>query len=635
MPLPRLIPIEELFADPVFSGASISSDGQRIAYLAPNYGRTQVWIRGVGEEHEDAVCVTHDKRRGIKSYFWTDDPRWLLYLQDTDGNEEWHLFRVDLENPDAAAVDLTPDLGAGSRVMGVEPSKGVPGTVLVSMNKRVLHFDTFRIVVATGETTTLIEQGQMDESLIAHDGEPLFYMKMDDEGTYNFHRHDAATGENTLLYGASGENHPLGTMPCQPTPDGTGLLLGMFPEGSDDLTLMRIDRETGEQTVVAAIEGHDLCTMGYHGPRWAPCLYFDRGTGELIAARFVGDRPIIKPLTPAFAEVFAELSKLSDGVIGGLSSDKTGRRWVVTFVHDTEPGLSYLYDHETRGSKLLFRPYPQLDPAELAPMTAIHYTARDGLPVTAFLTAPSGVDPTGLPLILKVHGGPWSHDTWAFDRDAQFFANRGIATLQVNFRGSTGSGAAHIRAGVHEWAGKMHDDLIDACEWAVKEGIADPTRIAIFGGSYGGYAALVGVTFTPDYFAAAVDYVGISNLANFMGKQPAVFRRGQLNCFHRHIGDPENPEQLPELLERSPISHVDKIKTPLLVVHGAMDVRVVQEEADLIVEALRERGTPVEYLLKQDEGHGFVNPENVMDLFRTMERFLGEHLGSRTAEPAS
>jgi dipeptidyl aminopeptidase/acylaminoacyl peptidase len=419
-------------------------------------------------------------------------------------------------------------------------------------------------------------------------------------------------------------------MPAQTTPDGTGLLLGLFPEGSDHLALVRIDGLTGEKTVVAAVEGHDLCPMGYFGPRWAPCLYTDRATGELIAARFVGDRPIVKPLTPAFTEVFAELSKLSDGVIGGLSSDQQGRRWVVSFVHDTEPGLTYLYDHATRSSRLLFRPYPQLDPAQLAPMRAVHFEARDGLPLTAFLTEPLGADGP-VPLVLKVHGGPWSHDTWCFDRDAQFFANRGIATLQVNFRGSTGSGAAHLRAGIGEWAGKMHDDLIDACEWAVKEGLADPARLAIFGGSYGGYAALVGVTFTPDCFAAAVDYVGISNLANFMGKQPAVFRPGQKNCFHRHIGDPENPEQLPDLLERSPITHVDKIVTPLLVVHGAKDVRVVQEEADLLVEALRARGVPVEYLLKQDEGHGFQNPENVMDMFRTIERFFGEHLGSRTA----
>jgi dipeptidyl aminopeptidase/acylaminoacyl peptidase len=629
MPLPRLIPIEELFADPVFSGASISSDGERIAYLAPRYGRTQVWVRGIDQEHEDAVCVTHDKRRGIKSYYWTDDPRWLLYLQDTDGNEDWHLYRVDLKDPDAPAVDLTP-MPVGSRVSSVEASKSVPGTVLVSMNKRPLNFDTFRIDVATGETTVLIEQPEMTSGVIAHDGEPLYYMHMDEEGTYNFFALDAETGERTLLHAASGVDHPLGVTPCQPTHDGTGLLLGIFAEGSDDLSLVRVDRTTGQKTVVAAVAGHDLCTMGYHGPRWAPCLYTDRATGELIAARFVGDRPIITPLNKEFTEVFDELSKLSDGVIGGLSSDKGGRRWVVSFVHDTEPGLTYLYDHATRESRLLFRPYPQLDAAELARMEAIHFTARDGLPITAFLTLPTGVDPSGVPLVLKVHGGPWAHDTWTFDRDAQFFANRGIATLQVNFRGSTGSGAAHIRAGIHEWAGKMHDDLIDACDWTVKQGIADPSRLAIFGGSYGGYASLVGVTFTPDYFAAAVNYVGISNLANFMGKQPPVFRPGQLNCFHRHIGDPENPEQLPDLLARSPITHVDKIQTPLLVVHGAMDVRVVREEADLLVEALRARDVPVEYLLAEDEGHGFQNPDNVMTLFRTMERFFAKHLGSRS-----
>jgi dipeptidyl aminopeptidase/acylaminoacyl peptidase len=629
MALPRLIPIEELFADPVYSGASISADGQRIAYLAPNYGRTQVWVRGIDQEHEDAVCVTHDKRRGIKSYYWTDSPRWLLYLQDTDGNEDWHLFRVDLENPEAPGVDLTP-MDAGSRVMAVEASKSTPGTVLVTMNKRHMFFDTFRIVVATGETTLVVEQPEIGSSMFAHDGEPAFFMSMDEEGTYHYFAIDAETGERTLVHSASGVDHPLGVTPSQATHDGTGLLLGLFPEGSDDLALVRIDRTTGGKTIVAAEPGHDLCIMGSHGPRYAPSLYADRATGEIIAARFVGDRPIVKPLTPTFAAVFAELSKLSDGVISGLSSDKAGRRWVVSFIHDTEPGLTYLYDHETGESKLLFRPYPQLDPAELAPMKAIQFTARDGLPVTAFLTEPVGVEGP-VPLVLKVHGGPWAHDSWTFDRDAQFFANRGIATLQVNFRGSTGYGAAHIRAGIHEWAGKMHDDLIDACEWAVKQGIADPTRLAIFGGSYGGYAALVGVTFTPDFFAAAVNYVGISNLANFMGKQPPFVRPMQLNCFHRHIGDPENPDQLPELIARSPITHVDKVTTPLLVVHGAMDVRVVREEADILVEALRERGTPVEYLLKDDEGHGFQNPENVMDLFRAMERFFGEHLGSRTS----
>jgi len=623
-----VIAIEDLFADPVFSGASISADGQRLAYLAPAHGRTQVWVRGIDQSHDEAVCVTHDARRGIKTYYWTDDPRWLLYLQDTDGNEDWHLYRVDLENPSGDPVDLTP-LPPGGRVWGVEPSKSVPGTLLVTMNQRALEADTFRIVVATGETTLLIEQGDLGTAVYAHDGEPRFLMEMDSDGTYNYFALDADGGRR-FLHGAPGEDHPLGTMPSQVTHDGAGLLLALFPEGSDDLALVRLDHATGEKTVLAAIEGHDLCQMGYHGPRWAPCLYTDRATGELIAARFVGDKPIIKPLTPAFAEVLAELSKLSDGVIGGLSSDKTGTRWVVSFVHDTQPGLTYLYDHASRKSELLFDPYPQLSGAVLAPMRAIHFEARDGLPITAFLTEPVGASGP-VPLVLKVHGGPWSHDTWTFDRDAQFFASRGIATLQVNFRGSTGSGAAHIRAGIHEWAGKMHDDLIDACEWAVKEGIADPSRLAIFGGSYGGYATLVGVTFTPDYFAAAVNYVGISNLANFMQKQPVMFRPQHKNCFHRHIGDPENPAELPDLLERSPITHVDKITTPLLVVHGAMDVRVVREEADILVDALRARGATVEYLLKDDEGHGFQNPENVMDLFRTIERFFGEHLGSRVS----
>ena len=623
-----MIALEDLFADPLFSGASISADGERLAYLAPAHGRTQLWVRGIDQSHDEAVCVTHDARRGIKTYYWTDDPRWLLYLQDTDGNEDWHLHRVDLDDPDAPAVDLTP-LEPGGRVWGVEVSKSVPGTVLVTMNQRPLESDTFRIVVATGETTLVVEQGDLSTAVFSHDGDPRFVMEMDSDGTYHYFALDADGGRR-LLHSASGVDHPLGVAPAQVTADGRDLLLGLFPEGSDHLALVRIDGATGAKTVVAAVEGHDLCTMGFMGARWPACLYTDRATGELIAARFVGDRPIVQPLTAAFEEVFAGLSKLSDGVIGGLSSDRTGRLWVVSFVHDTRPGLTYLYDHADGSSRLLFDPFPQLDPAALAPMRAIHFEARDGLPVTAFLTEPLEADGP-VPLVLKVHGGPWAHDSWTFDRDAQFFADRGVATLQVNFRGSTGSGAAHIRAGIHEWAGRMHDDLIDACEWAVKEGIADPARLAIFGGSYGGYAALVGVTFTPDYFAAAVDYVGVSSLPNFMQKQPLMFRPQHKNCFHRHIGDPEDPQQLPDLLERSPITHVDRIVTPLLVVHGARDVRVVQEEADVLVEALRERGATVEYLLKEDEGHGFQNPENVLDLFRTIERFFGEHLGSRTA----
>ncbi|HVV75639.1 MAG TPA: S9 family peptidase [Mycobacteriales bacterium] len=632
MALPDLIDIEDLYADPAFSAASISADGSRLAYLAPAYGRTQVWVRGIDEEHDDAVCVTHDERRGIKSYFWTDDPRWLLYLQDTDGDEDWHLFRVDLDNPQAPAVDLTP-MDVGSRVGGVEPSPSVPGTVLVSMNKRPMHFDTFRVEVATGETTCVVEQPALRTTRFGLDGRSDFETTLADDGSHEFYALDEDGGRR-LLVSLGGPEHPLGCYPMQPTPDGRGLLVGRFPEGEDNLVVARIDRETGEETVFAALPGHDVCQMGAHGARWAPILFTSRATGEVIGVRFVGDRPIVLPTDPVFADVYSELSKLSDGVLGWLSSDKEGRRWVATFIHDREPQLTYLYDHETRQSRLLFRPYPRLDPDVMAPMLPVSMPARDGLPLHAFLTLPVGIEPSGLPLVLKVHGGPWSHDTWTFDRDVQFLANRGYAVLQVNFRSSTGYGKKHLTAGIGEWAGKMHDDLIDAADWAVKQGYADPTRIGIFGGSYGGYAALVAVTVTPDYFAAAVDYVGISSLMKFMATLPEFTKPYHQNSFFLYVGDPSNPDDVPELEARSPITMVDKIVTPLLVVQGAMDVRVVRAEADNIVAAMQARGIPVEYLVAEDEGHGFANPENLFTMYRLMEKHFGEHLGGRTAATA-
>jgi dipeptidyl aminopeptidase/acylaminoacyl peptidase len=330
--------------------------------------------------------------------------------------------------------------------------------------------------------------------------------------------------------------------------------------------------------------------------------------------------------------VFAALSRLSDGVLHSVSSDESEERWVATFVHDREPGVTWFYDHGTGESRLLFR--PDLDPGDLAPMTAVHFPARDGLPLHAFLTLPVGVEPEDLPLVLLVHGGPWMHDTWTHNATVQFLANRGYAVLQVNFRGSSGYGKRHITAAIGEFAGKMHDDLIDAADWAVAHGYADPDRIGIAGGSYGGYAALVGVTVTPDYFAAAVDYVGISNLANFMRTLPPFLRPRMANNWYRYVGDPENPAQEADMLARSPITMVERIRTPLLIAQGANDVRVVQEESDNIVEPLRARGVPVEYLVADDEGHGFENPENQIRLHRAIEQHLGEHLGGRRGAPA-
>jgi dipeptidyl aminopeptidase/acylaminoacyl peptidase len=630
MAAPSVIDVEELFADPEFSGASISPDGKRLAYLAPWSGRTNVWVRGIDEEHEDAVCVTHDARRGIKTYYWTDSPRWLLYLQDTDGNEDWHLYRVDLDAPDEPAVDLTP-LPAGSRVMDVSPMSSLPGTVVVSMNRRHMFVDAFRVDIATGETTLHRENPESAGHFLFGRAGEVFYSRVAEVGVWEFSAVDEHTGELHPFHRAGGPECPMGIYPAQVAADGKGLLVGAY-QGTDDLRLVRVDAETGAETVVAAMDGHSLCTMGYVARTYPPTLFTSRGTGEVLAVRFVGERPRLQVLDPHFADVYAELSKLSDGVLAAVSSDESEQRWIATFAHDREPGLTYYYDHGTRESRLLFRPHPRLDPAELAPMTPVAFAARDGLPLHAFLTLPVGVEPTGLPLILKVHGGPWCHDSWGFDPQIQFLANRGYAVLQVNFRGSSGYGAKHVTAAIKEFAGAMHDDLIDAANWAVEQGYADPERIGIYGGSYGGYSALVGVTVTPDFFAAAVDYVGISSLPNFMRTLPEFLKPLIGNSWYRYVGDPEDPAQEADMLTRSPITMVDRIRTPLLVVQGANDSRVVKQEADNIVGALRARGVPVEYIVADDEGHGFQNPENLVAMFHAMDRFLAEHLGGLREE---
>lgn len=305
---------------------------------------------------------------------------------------------------------------------------------------------------------------------------------------------------------------------------------------------------------------------------------------------------------------------------------------MVTFEHDRDPGVAWFYDHATGASRLLGRARPHLDPAALAPMRPFSITSRDGLRLPSHLTLPVGVAPTGLPLVVLLHGGPWFRDHWGYSAAVQFLANRGYAVLQVNFRGSTGYGKAFTSAAVGEFAGAMHDDVIDAVNWAVAQGYADRDRVAVFGGSYGGYAALVGVTFTPEVFAAAIDYVGISSLPNFLRTLPAFTRPYLVNNWHLFVGDPADAEQEADMLARSPITHVDRIRTPLLVLQGANDPRVVRAESDNLVAALRDRGVEVEYIVKDDEGHGFVNPENQIDMFRAVERFLAEHLGASSPQ---
>lgn len=628
MALPEMISVEDFFAPPVQAAATISPDGTRMAYLAPWKNRLNVWVQAL-DSGDEPRCVTADETRTVLNYEWTDDPRWLLYLQDNRGDENWHVYRVDLDDPDAAAVDLTPFPGAKAVF---ELPVGLPGKAIVHCNKRNVELmDVYELDIATGELVLLAENpGTVAGWLTSPDGD-LFAMGLTPDGDVELFQWNTATASLRSITVYDGADYTTGVFPMVVTPDGTGIWIGSN-EGTDRTRLVRLDVATGKQTGIDSHPTFDLDSRALVWPTLPQPVILSSRTGDLLGARYHGERQVIRPLDPHFADVLANLKKLSDGDIGALSSDESGQRWIVSFNTDREPGLTYFYDHETGDSKLLFRPYPHLDPETLAPMTPVTIPSRDGLDLHSYLTLPVGVEPSGLPMVLLVHGGPWARDWWRFDPEVQLLANRGYAVLQVNFRGSTGYGKAFVKAAIGEFAGKMHDDLIDAVSWAVEQGYADPDRIAIFGGSYGGYATLVGVTFTPDVFAAAVDYVGISSLVNFMRTLPATARPHLANNWHLFVGNPDDPAQEADMLARSPITKVEQIHTPLMVIQGANDVRVVQAESDNLVEALRARGVEVEYMVKHDEGHGFLNPENLIDMYQAVERFLAEHLGGRAEQ---
>lgn len=616
--MPAHITVEELFSPPERTAATISPDGTRIAYLAPWRNRLNVWVQDLDSD-EPGRCVTADDTRSVYIYRWTHDARWLLYMQDNGGDEHWHVYRVDPDDPDTPAVDLTPFPGTRA---DFDLLKARPGKAIVQLNKRDPElFDAYELDIATGELTLLAENpGTVISWLSSQTGE-LFTNTLTADGDVELSHWDNGAKALRSIKIYDGADYPLGIHPIAVTPDGTGLWLGSNA-GSDRTRLVRVDVATGAETEV---DSHPTLDLAAQMMLPSPMILRSR-TGELIGARYYGERQVIHALDPEFASVLDAVTALSDGDLAALSSDDSGQRWVVSFTHDRNPWATYLYDHTTGEHRLLFRPYPHLDPDALAPMRPVTITSRDGLALHSYLTLPVGIKPTELPMVLLVHGGPWSRDVWGFQPDVQLLANRGYAVLQVNFRGSTGYGKSFVQAAVKEFAGKMHDDLIDAVDWAVEQGYADRDRVAIFGGSYGGYAALVGVTFTPDVFAAAIDYVGISSLPNFMRTLPTVARRFLSSNWHTYVGDPSDPAQEADMLARSPITKVDAIRTPLLVVQGANDSRVVQAESDNMVAALRARGVEVEYLVKDDEGHGFLNPDNQIDMYHAVERFLAQHL---------
>jgi dipeptidyl aminopeptidase/acylaminoacyl peptidase len=609
MPGVPLIPRSVLFGNPDKASAQLSPDGTRIAYLAPLDGVLNVWIgSAAGEEMRP---VTHDTDRGVRTYAWAHDNRHLLYLQDQGGDENWRLHKVDPES--GADEDLTPFPRVQAQLVAHEKER--PHEVLVALNREDerLH-DVYHLDLRTNQLALVAKNPGDVTGWVADDALAVrAAVATTPDGGSILRLRDSADGPwRDLIVWSSAD--ALSSSPLGFTADGRSLHV-LDSRDVNATRLLRMDLATGASTVVAEDPRYDVGGVLVHPD-----------TKEMQLVSFIRARQEWTVLDPALAEDLAALGRLNPGDFVIVDRTHADDRWVVAFTRDNEPVSYWVYDRATRRGTFLFYTRPDLAEYTLAEMRPITFTARDGRVVEGYLTLPPGVAPRQLPMVVNVHGGPWHRDTWGYNPEPQWLANRGYACLQVNFRGSTGYGKDHLNAGNREWGAKMHDDVVDGVRWAIGEGYADPARIGIYGGSYGGYAALVGATFTPDLFRCAVDIVGPSNLITFIETIPPYWSTF-LAMLKERVGDPDTEPEF--LTSRSPLTFVDRIRIPLLIAQGANDPRVKQSESEQIVAALAAKGIPHEYLLFPDEGHGFAKPENRLKFYAAAERFLATHLGGR------
>jgi dipeptidyl aminopeptidase/acylaminoacyl peptidase len=615
----ELIPRRVLFGNPERVSPRISPNGTSLAWIAPHNGVLNVWTAPVGADGVDwdsATVVTSDTDRGIRVFRWAHDGRHLLYLQDTGGDENWRLYDVDLHTMQRR--DLTPFEGVQAQILATE--KKYPSEVLVGLNRDnpALH-DVYRLDLVTGDMVKQVENPGFagwvaDTELVTRVG-----VGLEPDGSLVIKVRDGTDGDWRLLQTLPAED-AMTSGPMAISADGTSML-AMSSAGVDTGRLVRVDLASGAEEVLAEDPDADVS-----GVRVNP------DTREPQIVTWVKDRTEYRVLDPALEADLVAIRALHPGDPEIVAQDHSDMVWLVAFTNDAGPVPFFLYDRRRREGHFLFDHQPELSRYELAPMEPFSYQARDGLTIHGYATFPPGAGRSGLPMVLNVHGGPWARDTWGFDSEAQWLANRGYLSVQVNFRGSTGYGKAFVNAGDREWGRAMQNDLTDGVAYAIAQGWADRERVAIFGGSYGGYAALAGVTFTPDLYRCAVDIVGPSNLKTLIETIPPYWQP-QIALFHQRVGNPETDADF--LWSRSPLSRAASIKTPLLIAQGANDPRVKQAESEQIVAALRDAGIDHEYMLFPDEGHGFAKPENRLRFYAAAERFLARHLGGRVEDDAA
>lgn len=612
---PALISHNVLFGLEDKTGVAFSRDGTKISWLAPYRGALNVFVAPA--DNPDAAKPVTNTGNGTRTYYWAYTNKHVLYLQDTDGDENYRIYSVNVNTGESKT--LTPLKGVHAGVQQI--SDKFPLEILVTLNERdPKQFDIYRVNIESGKKSIVLQNDGFASFITDDDFNVRFavrttadggkeYLKRTEAGLWkSFAKISLEDASNTYIAGF----------------DKTGKVLYMVDSrGRNTGALTAINLETGKQSVIAEDSRADVDHVSRHPTK-----------REVQAVSFNYERTRWQVIDNSIAADLAYLKSVAEGDLQIVSRALDDKHWIVYYLQDDGPGRYYLYDREAKSAKFLFTDRKALEGLTFAKMHSVIIKSRDGLDLVSYLTLPVESDNSRarperpLPMVLYVHGGPWSRDEWGFDLTHQWLANRGYAVLSVNYRGSDGFGKAFLNAGNKEWAGKMHEDLIDAVNWSIKEGIADAKKICIMGGSYGGYATLVGLTFTPEIFACGVDRFGPSNLVTLLNTIPPYWTP-QIELWKNRVGDHTTKEGRAFLNQRSPLTYVEQISKPLLIIAGANDPRVKQSESDQIVRAMQAKNLPVTYLLYPDEGHGFASATNSRSSNAVTEIFFATYLGGR------
>lgn len=607
------IPLEDFFKNPEKTAYTLSPNGEYFAFLAPYKDRKNIFVQKIGADNIKQITKVTD--RDLSGFFWANDDR-LIYVRDFDGDENFHLFSVTKDGEEEK--DLTPFKDV--KVDIIDALENDTEHMIVGMNKRIPQvFDPYRINISTGELTPLAENpGNISSWITDHEGQLRIAIATDGVNTSVLYRKTEADPFKTIIT----TNFKETVYPMYFDFDNSETVYALSNRGRDKTAVVKMNIATGEE--LELIFEHpevDVSYMSYSRERQVP-----------TTISYVTWKRQHKFVDQQVEDLYKRLERdLGKYEVVITSTNKTEDKFVIRTYSDRSLGAYYFYDKTADKLEKIIDVSSWLKEEDLAEMKPIQYQSRDGLTIHGYLTLPKDLPAKNLPVIVNPHGGPWARDAWTFNPEVQFLANRGYAVLQMNFRGSTGYGRAFWEASFQQWGLTMQDDVTDGVQWLVEQGIADSSRIAIYGGSYGGYCTLAGITFTPDLYACAIDYVGVSNLFTFMETIPPYWEL-YLKMLHEMVGDPSNPVDSARLRATSPVFHVDKIKAPLLIAQGAKDPRVNQDESDQMVAALQEKGVAVEYILKENEGHGFHNQENRFEFYSKMETFLEKHLSLELAK---